>query len=300
MKRFEEIQKVLILGAGTLGLRVGLRAALSGYNTVIYEINENAIAQARKFQAQILKGLIKEGQISETQAEQILAGIKFTTDKLEAAEGVHFVNESVTENLALKRQVWAEFGALCPADAILTTNTSYLLPSKIADATGAPERFCSFHFHDVFLASVVDIMPHPGTDPAMIDLLYKMAYKLHQIPVLVRKEWPGYIFNHMLAALMGAAFRLVTQGVADIHDVDRSWMGNFHMPSGPFGIMDTIGLDTVYHVTKNMAAPGYEATLAFLEPYIQNGHLGVKSGKGFYDYPKPAYRNPDFLGKGIH
>jgi len=295
MKKFEDISNFLVLGAGTLGLRVGLQAALSGYHTIIYEINAKAIEEAKQFQAGIVRGLQKAGTLHEEQAKAALDRITFTQDAALAAKDAHFVNESVTENLELKRKVWAQFAALLPQDAILTTNTSYLLPSQLADATGSPQRFCNFHFHDVFIARVVDIMPHPGTHPELVSLLYHMGHRLNQIPVLVKKEWPGYIFNHMLAALMGAAFRLVTHEVSSIEDVDRSWMGNFHMPSGPFGIMDTIGLDTVYHVTKNMAAPGHEATLAFLQPYIDAGHLGVKTRKGFYEYPNPAYKDEQFL-----
>jgi 3-hydroxybutyryl-CoA dehydrogenase len=295
MKKLNDIHTFLVLGAGTLGLRVALQAALSGFNTHVYEISEKAIQQAKVFQAQILEGLVKNQIITRADADAAIGRMMFTMDKKEACLNVDFVNESVTENLDLKRKVWQEFSELLPEDCILTTNTSYLLPSQLTGVIKNPSRFCSFHFHDVFLANVVDIMPHKDTAPEMVDLLYHMGYRLHQIPVLVNKEWPGYIFNHMLAALMGAAFRLATQGVASVQDIDRSWMGNFHMPSGPFGIMDTIGLDTVYHVTANMAAPGHEATLAFLKPYIDAGHLGVKSGKGFYSYPKPAYRSPDFL-----
>jgi 3-hydroxybutyryl-CoA dehydrogenase len=295
MKKIQDIHTFLVLGAGTLGLRVALQASLSGFNTRVYEISEKAIDQAQFFQNQSLTSLVKNQTITKKEAEDAIKRISFTMNKSEACLQVDFVNESVTENLELKRKVWSEFSELLPNDCILTTNTSYLLPSQIADVIPNPSRFCSFHFHDVFLANVVDIMPHQSTAPELVDLLYHMGYRLNQIPVLVKREWPGYIFNHMLAALMGAAFRLVTQGVASVEDVDRSWMGNFHMPSGPFGIMDTIGLDTVYHVTANMAAPGHEATLAFLKPYMDAGHLGVKTGKGFYSYPKPAYRSPDFL-----
>jgi 3-hydroxybutyryl-CoA dehydrogenase len=295
MKKLNDIQTILVLGAGTLGLRVALQAALSGFSTRVYEISDKAIQQAKVFQKQILEGLIKNQLITRAEADAAIHRIAFTMDKNEACLHVDFVNESVTENLELKKQVWAEFSELLPEDCILTTNTSYLLPSQLTEVIKNPSRFCSFHFHDVFLANVVDIMPHKSTSPELVDLLYHMGFRLNQIPVLVKREWPGYIFNHMLAALMGAAFRLTTQGVASVEDVDRSWMGNFHMPSGPFGIMDTIGLDTVYHVTANMAAPGHEATLAFLKPYVDAGHLGVKSGKGFYTYPKPAYRDPNFL-----
>ncbi|MDZ7648316.1 MAG: 3-hydroxyacyl-CoA dehydrogenase NAD-binding domain-containing protein [Cytophagales bacterium] len=152
-----------------------------------------------------------------------------------------FISESVTEELSIKEKVWKQIGELAPTKTIFTTNTSYLLPSQLASISGRPEKFCAFHFHDVFYARVVDIMPHAGTDPALIPWLEELGKKLNQVPVIVKKESPGYIFNFMLMALIGAAGKLKTKDIASIEDIDRSWMVNFHMPMGPFGILDSIG-----------------------------------------------------------
>ena len=293
----KDIKKVLILGAGTLGLRVGLQSAISGFNTTIYDIDERAFEAAKKVHAKILYGLVKEGKFDSKESNTIVNRITWTKDAEEAAKDADFVNESVTENAGIKKAVWKQFGELCPKHTLFTTNTSYLLPSYFAEDSGRPAQFCSFHFHDVFWANVVDIMPHEGTAEWITPFLYEMAYKLNQIPVFVKKESNGYIFNHMLGALLGSAFQLVTTGVASIQDVDRSWMGNFKMPSGPFGIMDSIGLETVHHVIKNNGGPGSERTLAMLQPYLDAGKLGIKTGEGFYTYPNPEYQNEDFLLK---
>jgi 3-hydroxybutyryl-CoA dehydrogenase len=296
--RFDAIKKVLILGAGTLGLRVGLQYALSGFDTTIYDIRPETFDFARNVQKKILAGLIRDGKITQEKANKAWDLISWSSDAESAARDIDFVNESVTENVEIKKAVWKQFGQLCPPHAVFTTNTSYLLPSLFSSDSGRPGRFCAFHFHDVFYSNVVDIMPHSETEEWVIPLLYEMAYKLYQIPIFVKKESPGYVFNHMLGALLGAAFHLVTTGVASIEDVDRSWMGNFKMPSGPFGIMDTIGLETIYHVTKNTAGPGHQRTLDFLIPYLNEEKLGVKTGEGFYKYPNPAYLEKDFLLKG--
>jgi 3-hydroxybutyryl-CoA dehydrogenase len=197
--------------------------------------------------------------------------------------------------LALKQQVWAQFGAIAPEKTIFTTNTSYLLPSQIADFTGRPSLFCAFHFHDVFYSTVVDIMPHPGTSEHLIYILEDFGRSLNQVPVVVRKENHGYIFNSMLMALIGSAGKLRTKEVASIEDIDKSWMVNFHMPMGPFGILDSIGLDTAWHVTRKLEDPASQAFAALVKTYIDAGKLGEKTGEGFYTYPHPAYRNPDFL-----
>jgi len=291
----EDIEHVLILGAGTLGLRVGLQAALSGYQTVIYEINSDAVSHAIKVQDKILKGKVSKGLLKPEEVDAVKGRISFTDDPEQAARDADFVNESITEDLALKKKVWAQFGELCPAHTVFTTNTSYLLPSQFAEATGRPERFAAFHFHDVFWANVVDVMPHPGTAPWMVDLLVDLGWKLEQTPVVVRKESPGYIFNAMLIALIGAAGNLVTKDIADFRDIDRSWMGNFKMEVGPFGILDSVGLDTAWHILKVRTDSKSIRFAALLQTYIDAGKLGLKSGEGFYSYPDPEFQQPGFV-----
>ena len=129
----------------------------------------------------------------------------------------------------------------------------------------------------------------------MIPLLLELGKALNQVPVIVKRESPGYIFNFMLMALLGAAGRLKTKDIASIEDIDRSWMVNFHMPTGPFGIIDNIGLDTAWHVVKERDDAPSQAFAKLLKEYIDQGKLGEKTGEGFYKYPKPAYRDAGFL-----
>jgi len=293
-----DIKKVLILGSGTLGLRIGLQAALSGFDVIIYDINESVFESAKKTQASILTWLISKEIINREESDEALKKISFTIDAVSAAKDADFVSESVIEDLGIKKKVWSQFSTLCPAHAVFTTNTSYLMPSQFAAETGRPERFCAFHFHDVFTANVVDIMPHPTTDQWVIDLLMEMGTKLKQTPVFVKKESPGYIFNAMLVALIGAAGALVTYDVASIEDVDRSWIGNFKMDIGPFGILDNIGLETAWHVTKNLPDAKSQKFAALLKTYVDAGKLGVKTGEGFYKYPNPTFQDKNFVQKG--
>lgn len=290
-----DIHHVAIIGSGTLGLRVGLQSALSGFDTTIYDVHAAALEQGKQTQQRILRGLTKHGRVAEEQATAAIARIAWTTDPAVAAHEADFVNESVTEDPELKKKVWADFGPRCPERAVLTTNTSYLLPSMFAQESGRPGRFCAFHFHDVFTANVVDIMPHPGTEGWIVDFLKELGVKLNQTPVVVRRESPGYVFNAMLMALLGAAGALVTYDVASIHDVDRSWMGNFKMDRGPFGILDTVGLDTAWHIVKARQDEKSQRFAQLLRTYVEQGKLGVKSGEGFYTYPNPAFKEEGFV-----
>lgn len=291
MKKLSDIKEILILGAGTLGLRIGLQAAISGFNVTIYDLSESVFTKARTIQADILKGLARNGAIDEEKIDQIKDRIIWTTDLTGACKSPDLVSESVPEDLDIKKKVWQQVGELCPDHTIFTTNTSYMLSSWMADDSGRPDLFCAFHFHDVFFANVVDIMPHATTASWIPPLLEELGKALNQIPVHIEKESPGYIFNAMLLSLLGTAGHLVTSGVASHEDVDKSWMGNFKMDMGPFGIMDTIGLDTAWHVTKERKDEKSKQFAAYLKTYIDAGKLGVKSGEGFYSYPNPSYKN---------
>jgi 3-hydroxybutyryl-CoA dehydrogenase len=292
-----EIKNVLILGAGTLGSRVGLQAAISNYSVTVYDIHESALQQSQRVIEKVLRYAVKIGMVKEEDKPSILARIKFTIDPIEAVLDADIISESVTEDPTTKEKVWKHFGEIAPTKTIFTTNTSYLLPSQFAALSGRPEKFCAFHFHDVFTARVVDIMPHPDTDPKLIPLLFDFGKKLNQVPVLVKKESPGYIFNFMLMALIGAAGRLKTKDIGSIEDIDKSWMVNFNMPMGPFGILDSVGLDTAWRVTKDRDDSSSKSFSELLKSYVDQGKLGEKSGEGFYKYPNPIFKDIDFLTK---
>ena len=295
MKTLKDINNILILGSGTLGLRIGLACALNNYKATIYDIDAKAFASAKKTQADLLKILVKAQTYTQNQADTAIKNIRFTTDAQEASKDIDLVSESVTENIDIKKKVWQQFGKLCPPKTIFTTNTSSLLPSLYAEDTGRPSLFCAFHFHDVFYANVVDIMPNPQTESWLIPLLQEFGKSIQQTPVVVKKESPAYIFNAMLIALISAAGALVTYDVGSIEDVDRSWMGNFKMSRGPFGIIDEIGLDTAWHVTAPKKDARSLRFAALLKTYIDQGKLGRKTGEGFYKYPNPKFLEGDFI-----
>jgi 3-hydroxybutyryl-CoA dehydrogenase len=289
-----EIKNITIIGSGTLGSRIGLQAAISGFYVVFYDITEPILDQAKVVIDKIIRQLIKANLLSEERRTEALMRMSYTIDLKRALFDSDFISESVTEDLSIKEKVWKQIGELAPTKTIFTTNTSFLLPSQLAVISGRPEKFCAFHFHDVFYARVVDIMPHAGTALEVISLLQDLGKRLNQVPVIVKKESPGYIFNFMLMALLDAAGKLKTNDIASIEDIDRSWMVNFHMPTGPFGIIDNIGLDTAWQVVKERDDAPSQAFAKLLKDYIVVGKLGEKTGEGFYKYPKPAYRDPEF------
>ncbi len=291
----EAIKKVLIVGSGTMGLRIGLQAAVCGYDVVLYDNNEEALSKALVSQQRILDRLIRHQIIDNTRAEAAQKRISITTNKAYAAKNADLVSESVVENVAVKQAVFAEFAPLFPSHTIITTNTSYLLPSSFSAASGRPELFCALHFHDVFFANVVDIMPTKTTAPWVVNLLKDFGKSLQQIPVVLTKEVPGYLYNNMLLAYLTTAADLYGSGAASIEAIDRSWMGNTKMPMGPFGMFDQVGLDTVWHIISHRKDEKSVRFTALLQQYINEGKLGAKTGEGFYTYPKPTYKGKHFL-----
>jgi 3-hydroxybutyryl-CoA dehydrogenase len=295
MKELKDIKNILIIGCGTLGLRIGLRCALDGYSVRMYDISDSILQKALATQEKLLSSFIKKGMVSEAQADAAKERITTTTDMGKAVKNIDLVSESVTEDIDLKKKVYQAFAPLFEKHTVVTTNTSYLLASMLAEDTGCAECFCAFHFHDVFMMNVVDIMPHPNTEGWVSDLLMAFGKTIHQTPVFIKNENHGYIFNQMLLALLGSAGDLVTRNVSSIQDVDRSWMGNTKMHLGPYGILDQVGLDTAWHIVSTRKDPKSMRFAELLKTYIDQGKLGIKTGEGFYKYPSPEYTQKDFI-----
>ncbi|MRR37678.1 3-hydroxyacyl-CoA dehydrogenase [bacterium] len=300
----KDIKKVLILGAGTMGQQIGFVCAMHGYDVTLYDISDDILKDSvRRMEKLGSSWFVPMGRITAEQLGEIMGRITATSDPASAAKDADFINESVPENPELKAKVFAQFNGLCPEQTIFTTNTSLLMPSKFAEATGRPEKFCALHFHDVRTTNVVDVMPHPGTDPAVTRLVHDFAVSIGQIAIMLHRENNGYVFNAMISSLFFTAMTLATKDVASIEDIDRAWMGVTLMPMGPFGIMDQIGIKTVWTITDYWAKKGKDAQAQanadFLKQYVDKGELGAKTKKGFYAYPNPAFSQPDFLTGGF-
>jgi len=152
------------------------------------------------------------------------------------------------------------------------------------------------------MTNVVDVMPHPGTAPEFVELVKEFAEKTGLAPIVLHKESMGYVFNYMFTNLFDSALTLAANDVAVVEDIDRVWMGIMRTLIGPFGLMDSVGLDTVWHVSnfwaKYTGDPVKIRNVEFVKKYVDRGELGQKTRKGFYTYPNPAFVSPDFL-KGI-
>ena len=285
----DEIVRVLVVGAGTMGQQIALQCAGHGLSVVMLDSDPEALTRARAQLTGMGAALVSDPAFAGTDLVQAVAAITYETDPATAAADVDLVSESVPEDPALKGAVFAELDRWCPERTIFASNTSSLLPSMYAEATGRPDRLAALHFHQpVWSANIVDVMPHPGTSPETIETLLGFSVRIGQIPIQLRKESPGYVFNAMYNALNREAITLATNGVATIEDIDLAWTTVTKMPHGPFGMLDFVGIDTAWHITQYWATvtqdPQLLANAAWLKGYVDTGRTGVKAGKGFYDY----------------
>ncbi len=296
----DDIRHVLVVGTGTMGQKIALQCARYGYEVIAYDGFAKSLENAQERIPAYAADLVSQGLMTAAEVEPTLARITYTLNPEDGALA-DLISESVLEDPELKGKIFAQFNAICPPHTLFTTNTSTLLPSMFAAATGRPDKFAALHFYGVWMKNLADIMPHPGTSPETLSLLMAFAKRIGQVPTLLKKEYPGYIGNTILGALNAVALKLVfVDRVASVEDVDRAFMLLEGTPYGPFGWLDSNGLDTIWHVmesgAKTSGDPGaQEFADMFKREYIDKGWLGVKSGRGFYSYPNPAFSQPDFL-----
>lgn len=298
--RIESVKRVLVVGSGTMGQQIGLQCALHGYDVVFYDVDPNALTAAENRISGYLADRVEEGHFDNAAATAAKNRLIFEPNAAIAAQNVDLLSESVPEDPVLKGKVFAQFNNLCPPRTIFTTNTSTLIPSMFAEMTGRPQLFAALHFHlPVWSSNVVDIMPHNGTSPETLVLLKLFAQRIGQMPIVLEQENHGYVFNTMLEALLRSALTLAANSITPVESVDRAWMGIMKTPIGPFGIIDLIGLDTVWKITDFWATSTKDVQLRknadFIKTFIDDGRLGIKNDQGFYNYPNPIFEEEGFL-----
>ncbi|MDE1170994.1 MAG: 3-hydroxyacyl-CoA dehydrogenase NAD-binding domain-containing protein [Verrucomicrobium sp.] len=293
------IQKVLVVGGGTMGKEIALQCARHGCEVAIFDASPAVRAGIGSGLAG-LAATLPPGLLTEADLPAVLARIRAVETLAEGAAEADLAVECVPENPELKRKVFRQLSEACSDRAILATNTSSLVPSMFAESCRWPERLAAFHFHlPVATSNIVDVMPHPGTSPETMAELEAFARRIGQIPIRYDRESHAYIFNSIFGAMQRQAIDLVLGEVATVEDVDRAWMGIFRMPLGPFGMFDNIGLDTIAEISAYWAETlnddAGRRRVAFLKKMTAEGKLGTKAGRGFYEYPDPAYARPGFL-----
>ncbi len=291
----DHIKKIAVIGAGTMGHGIAEVAAYSGYEVYVYDIKQEFLDNALNRIRWSLDKLHSKRMVKED-VDTIMARIKTSLDFEEVVRDADFVIEAVPEKIELKKEIFKRLDELTPQHAILATNTSSLPITEIASATNRPDKVVGMHFFNPPpLMPLVEVIRGEKTSSITMRMTIELAKKFGKQAVTVAKDVPGFIVNRILLRIMSSACWLVTSGNASIEAVDAAARYKLDFPMGVFELADYSGIDVFYYVASAMAERGtkiYDCPL-FKEKF-EKGEYGVKTGKGFYEYPSPGkYVKPE-------
>ena len=286
MKRLNK--KVGFIGAGNMGHQIAMLCAIHGYKTVCTDINAKILKKAENFADTYLAGRVEKERLTEAQAMAARDRISFTPSMEESVKDADYVIEAVLEVLDLKRKVFADLDKMAPPHAILATNSSAIISSKIAGATKRPQKVLNVHFFNPALVmKLVEVVQGPHVSDETRIITMALCEKLDKVPVHLKKEVNGFLLNRIFGAITREALWLLEMGVASMEDIDKAQVYGAGHPMGTFRLMDLTGIDLTYTMgmeafretgdTRHLPSP------SVVEKYVK-GEYGQKTDKEWYDY----------------
>lgn len=286
---FTSAKPVAIIGAGVIGSKVAWACARAGVSTRLYDVD---VEQARKARETALR-------MSSSAEVEMLSATLVAAPTLDAAlDGAQLAFENVPERFELKVSALRKIGMALAPDAYMGSNTSSLLCTPLAQASGRPSRFFNMNFSDPRQAPVVELMGGERTSAETRQFARDWARAMQLVVIELQREQMGYCFNRLWRVIKKEALRQADQGIASPQDIDRAWMLGFQTDIGPFGMMDEVGIGTVLAIEEAYHAVSRDPSdepPTILRRMFDEGALGLASGRGFYFYPDPEFRQTAFL-----
>jgi 3-hydroxybutyryl-CoA dehydrogenase len=283
-----KIEKVGVVGCGLMGSGIAQVAAGAGLSTVVVEVDEARLKDGIQRIDSFLEKGVERGKLTPEQKMELLSRIDATTS-LEKLSDVDDVIEAVLEDLGVKQELFRKLDAILKPEAIRCSNTSSLCVTEMAAATRHPDRFVGLHFFNpVPLMKLVEVVQSILTDDQTVAAAYEWVLAVGKVPVKT-KDSTAFIVNRLLVPYLLDAIRIYEGGLASLEDIDQAMKLGCGYPMGPFTLLDLVGLDTTMFVAEVMFEEYREPRYApppLLKRMVMAGHLGRKSGKGFYDYAK--------------
>jgi 3-hydroxybutyryl-CoA dehydrogenase len=280
------INKVGVLGAGTMGAGIAQVCVEAGYTVVLVDVAEDFVTRGFNGVLKNWDKAVSKGKKSAEDVEKYKGLLSTATDN-NVFSDCDIVIEAIIENIDIKKKVLTELTGIVGADAILATNTSALSITEIATATGRPEKVVGMHFFNPVPAmKLVEVIPGSETSQEVIDVVVDLSLKIGKEPVPM-KESPGFIVNRILVPYINEAATLYQEGVASAEEIDKAMKLGANMPMGPLALADLIGIDVCLMIMtyfwNEFGDSKYRPALSF-KSKVRAGHLGRKTGKGFFDY----------------
>ena len=281
------MKHISVIGCGTMGNGIAHVFALSGYSVQLIDINEQALQKAIQKIGSNLDRQVSKQIITEEQKASTLANINTTTDLAQGVSKADLVIEAATENVGIKLQLFKDIDAHAPAHCILSSNTSSISITKIAAVTNRPEQVIGMHFmNPVPVMKLVEVINGFKTSTATTNTIMELSKAIGKVPTLVN-DYPGFVANRILMPMINEAIITLNEGVAGVHEIDTVMKLGMAHPMGPLQLADFIGLDVCLAIMNvlhdGLGNPKYAASPLLIN-MVTSGDLGVKSGRGFYDY----------------
>jgi len=282
-----EVKKIAVLGAGLMGSGIAQVAAQAGFDVNLMDVAQQFVDKGLSTIEKNLKRMAEKGKMEPAQAEAVRKRINPFLSLADAAKDVDVVIEAVIEKMDLKKGVYTELEAAARKDTLFASNTSALSITELASATKRPDRFIGMHFFNpVPVMQLVEIIRGYGTSDQTVAVIKQLTEKMGKTGIEVQ-EAPGFVVNRILVPMIIEAIFALQEGLATPEEIDTGMRLGANHPMGPLALADLVGLDTLLNVQQNLyeefADPKYRPP-ALLRKMVRAGHLGRKSGKGFYNY----------------
>jgi 3-hydroxybutyryl-CoA dehydrogenase len=303
------VERISIIGAGTMGSEIAKWALEGGYHVALQDIERDKVERVTEQIRRTLLGEVTEQdtwhlmaeavrmehpeffeglktpEMSRSQLEHLLDSMKATTRLEDAADGADFVVEAVYEDISLKQNIFRKLDALCPAHTILASNSSTIMISRLAEKTGRPELCIGMHFMGPM--PLVEVIRGNATSETTVAVTMEIAHNMAKKPILVKKEWPAFVANSTSGGGGHEAHWLLEHGIATVEQIDEIATVGLGYIRGPFMVQDFVGLDVIYGAGMSVyqqTGDPLDKPSPVLEEKIKRGELGMKTGKGFYDW----------------